>query len=957
MSDGDRWRIVLSELAERWFGPTGQEDENSRKGNSMQKRLGALAGLLVFAFLISSCATTKPAAATSAVTVQVDWPKFLARHDLVWESLPTHFDYGAFLGNGMLGATIYQDGPNRLRFEMGRSDVTEHRRDNARLPIGGLVLTTAGKIQGGTMRMDLWNAEVRGTVKTDQGEIGFRGFIHTREMALLLDLEPTDGEKEAKLAWEPAACQDHRNASRFKDPPNPPSLTEMVLYLPETAIQKQFAEGHPTEWVTSVPMPDGGEILVKGPNPLDGLPACIQPRFAGGEFATAWTETPQGEGRRIILSIADSFPDKTARYQAVAAVKKIAAADFPALLKSHRDWWQAFYPKSFVSIPDPRLESFYWIQWYKLASASRPDRVPVDLLGPWYRDTGWPRIWWNLNIQTLYLPVYTGNRLELGESFTNFLDQKRDNFFRNGKEIWKFDDCATVPHTTDYEGLRGDGSCAPDHYINPGDFTWALHNYYLHYRYSMDHTMVTDQQRHAFYPLLKGSINLYLKILKKGDDGKLHLPVLHSPEYGNDADNNYNLSLLRWGCQTLLELNQRYNFNDPQVPAWEQTLKDLVPYPTDANGLRIGATIPFTSSHRHWSHMLMVHPLHIMTDAQPENRELLNQSVLHWLTTDGARGINGWSRAGAASLYATLGDGENALKQIHGHMADKRFVRPNTMYIEGDPVIECSIVLNRSLQDMLLQSWGGVINPFAAIPAAWPEAIFHDLRAEGAFLVSARRQGGRTAWIRILSLAGEPCRVKPGMTGSLKLRINGKPMPLTLAADGTAILPLAKGDEAVLFTGDKLPDLVVSPLPADPAQINPFGGIRQPARLKPALSSGKAATASSTYSGTYAPAKAVDDDPATRWAGAAGSRSGWLEVDLGEARTVGKVELAELEFPSTEEFTIECQVNGAWQEVARGTTINGTKVLTFPPVQTRRVRVNLLKTKDDVPTLGEFRVH
>ncbi len=104
------------------------------------------------------------------------------------------------------------------------------------------------------------------------------------------------------------------------------------------------------------------------------------------------------------------------------------------------------------------------------------------------------------------------------------------------------------------------------------------------------------------------------------------------------------------------------------------------------------------------------------------------------------------------------------------------------------------------------------------------------------------------------------------------------------------------------------------------------------------------------------PAKAVDDDPATRWAGAAGTRSGWLEVDLGEARSVSKVELAELEFPSTQEFTIECQVNGAWQEVARGTTINGTKVLTFPPVQTRRVRVNLLKTLDDVPTLGEFRV-
>ena len=107
-----------------------------------------------------------------------------------------------------------------------------------------------------------------------------------------------------------------------------------------------------------------------------------------------------------------------------------------------------------------------------------------------------------------------------------------------------------MPHTTDREGLRGDGSCAPDQYINPGDFTWALHNYWLHYRHSMDHALVTNQSAHALYPLLKGSVNVYLSLLKKGEDGRLHLPVLHSPEYGNAADNNYNLALLRWACRT-----------------------------------------------------------------------------------------------------------------------------------------------------------------------------------------------------------------------------------------------------------------------------------------------------------------------------------------------------------------------------------------------------------------------
>jgi len=837
----------------------------------------------------------------------------MARHDLIWEALPDDFDYGAFLGNGMLGSMIYQDGPQRLRWEMGRSDVTEHRRDNARLPIGGLVLTTVGQIKESSLRMDLWNAEVRGTVHTDKGHISLRSFIHTHEMGMMIDLQCDEGEEAATFAWEARACVDHRNIKRFDDPPNPPHLSKEIK----------------------------------------GMPVCIQRRFAGGEYATAYKEISAGKARRIILSIADSFPERVAARQAADTVERIARTDFDILLSSHRNWWHGFYPKNMVSVPDPKLESFYWIQFYKLASASRPHLVPVDLLGPWYRKTGWPRIWWNLNIETLYLPVYTGNRLELGESFINFIDAKRNNFYRNAKDIWGFDGCATVSHTTCYEGLRGDGSAAPDKYVNPGDFTWALHNYYLHYRYSMDHSLVTDHSKHAFYPLLRDSINLYLKILEKGDDGKLHLPKLHSPEYGDDADNNYNLSLLRWGCQTLIDLNVKYDLKDPLVPTWKQTLGDLVPYPVDANGLRLGADISITKSHRHWSHILMVHPLHIMTGDQPENRELLEKSVLHWLTVDKHRGINGWSRAAAASLYATLGDGDNAIRQIHGHMADKRFVRPNTMYIEGSPVIECSIVLNRSLQDMLLQSWGGKINVFAAIPQEWDSAVFHDLRAEGAFLVSAKRKAGSTAWVRIKSLAGEPCRVQPNLDARASLLINGKRMDVKASSEGIYELPLDAGDEAVFYRGQTMPELIITPLPAAAEDVNPFGGVR---KLKPSLATGSTATASSMYSKTYAPSKAVDNDPTTRWAGAHGTRGGWLEVDLGQAKTISRVVIHELQFPSTQAFTVECDVNGTWREVADGTTIAGVKQLRFSPVTARRVRLKLLKTVDDVPTIGEFQV-
>jgi len=724
-------------------------------------------GLAVMVSLVMVLGAQPVAAASDKmVNDNIDWEQFLGRHDIVWEKLPERFDHGVWHGNGLLGAVIYREGKNRVRWELGRSDVTTHRRDNSRLLIGGMGLDTVGDIKGGTARLALWNAESSGVIETTKGTIRFRTFIHAVDLVTIVEIECSEGEKEAAFKWLPWPCVDTRNGTKFNDPPNPASS------------------------------------LIK-----DGdVHVCVQPRYAGGGFATAWKEVPVGPGkRRLYISLSDTFPDKGAAKQAAQSVSKAVGQKIETLRSSHRQWWHTYYPKSFVTVPDAQIEGFYWIQIHKLACATRQDRPVMDLLGPWFRKTGWPRIWWNLNIQTAYLSVYTANHLEIGESMTRMMDRNRTNFYRNAKDIYQVDNCATVSHTTCYEGLRGNGTCAPDKYINPGDFTWALHNYYLQYRYSMDHSMVTDQDKHAFYPLLRDSVNLYLHLMTKGEDGKWHLPSLHSPEYGQDSDNNYNLSLLRWACQTLLDLNQRYPLNDPLVPQWTDVLTNLVAYPIDEHGLRVGATLSANKSHRHWSHMLMMHPLRTMNWEQEEHRALMRKSVDFWLQTDGGRGLKAWSRAAAVSLYAGMGDGALALENLKKHHDDGRFVMPNGMYIEGAPVIECALIAGRSLQDMLLQSWGDKIRVFPALPEVWKETSFHDLRTEGAFLVSAQRSGGQTQWIRIKSLAGESCRIVHGMGKTPKVRAaTGKKLSFKDLGSGVIELPLSKGEEAFLFRG-KIP--------------------------------------------------------------------------------------------------------------------------------------------------------
>jgi hypothetical protein len=109
-------------------------------------RITATLILLMSVELLSISANEKP-----FVQLNVDWPKFMAQHDLIWDQLPEDYFAGAFVGNGLLGTILFKDdaASNTLRFEIGRTDVYDHRTkessayETSRLPIGQLLLTPA----------------------------------------------------------------------------------------------------------------------------------------------------------------------------------------------------------------------------------------------------------------------------------------------------------------------------------------------------------------------------------------------------------------------------------------------------------------------------------------------------------------------------------------------------------------------------------------------------------------------------------------------------------------------------------------------------------------------------------------------------------------------------------------------------------------------------------------------
>jgi hypothetical protein len=121
---------------------------------------------------------------------------------------------------------------------------------------------------------------------------------------------------------------------------------------------------------------------------------------------------------------------------------------------------------------------------------------------------------------------------------------------------------------------------------------------------------------------------------------------------------------------------------------------------------------------------------------------------------------------------------------------------------------------------MLLQSWGGKLRVFAGVPDSWQDVTIDKLRGEGAFLVSASRRNGKTQWVRIKSLAGEPCRVVTDITSPVTDRFSD----MSVAKDGTMELPLKKGDSVTIYPGGQArPELTVAGVEKQDGQSNYYG--------------------------------------------------------------------------------------------------------------------------------------
>ncbi len=775
------------------------------------------AGLVLIACAAFLTALPARADDTTEPVSKIDFKAFLGQHDMVWDRIPNRWEVAPYTGNGNVGFLFYQgedEAKNVISLHVGRHDYYDHRlpfegNENlwiyrGRLPLGHFKVESKGDIEKVDLRLDLWNAEMAGTVKTSEGSYAVRGLSHSLTDVIYFETEAKGGES-VQITWHPDE--------------------------PFSSVRQKLDAGGGPKGPTWEKMRNAPYEMPPPPvlSEAEGMNFCFQSLYQKrGETTTGWETSGKPDGKQVMLaSVHHSFPEANSmavvKENLLGARKQIAAGTF---FPDHEKWWHGYYPQSFLTINDAEKEAFYWIQMYKLGSTMRENGPILDLMGPWYHSTFWPMVWGDLNVQLQYWTPLTANRLSLGNSLTNNMDKYAANLAKNVPGRWK--DSAAIAACFPQDLLAGNHAKVPDM------LAWVLNNYWLQCQYAGDR----ERMRDGLFPLLRQTVNSYLNYLRdnpvKSDDGKIHIKNSWSPEYpdGRGQDINFTIALLRWSCQTLLAINAEHKLDDPLAAEWQNIVDNLVEFQIDENGLRIGKDIAFEKPHRHYSHLLAFYPLALITPEKEADAKMLRTTLDHWLDVSinsgikvGAMPVTGYTATGAASMYATLGDAEKAYHYLDFLIQHKN-VSPTTMYAEGNPVIESPLSFATSIHDMLLQSWGGTLRVFRGAPEKWADVAFHQLRGQGAFLVSAKKKGGVTRFVRVKSLAGSACVVQTDIPDP-KIYIDG-----TLATEAQVRIldqnryeiSLKKG-ETVTFTPIELEnaDLTIQPIPIAEPDRNFFG--------------------------------------------------------------------------------------------------------------------------------------
>jgi len=697
-------------------------------------------------------------------------------HDLVFESLADSWDEAIPLGNGMLGALVWKK-DNKLRISLDRADLWD-LRPMTNIDFSELTYDWVSRQwENNTYeivqeKLDIPYNDRPAPTKIPAGALEFN--VESLGETECVRLYVNDAICEVK--WENGTKLevfiDAAHESGWFRFTNLSSSVKPELYPPaynddETSGEKNIQS---ETNLTALGYNEGTVEINDNRITYDqegwgGFKYTIDLRWKTGkkELIGSW-------------SISSEFPGWEDSVSAGEKVNESFSRGFDKAFGEHCSWWDNYWDRSAINIPDTLLEKQWYLEMYKFGSAARSNTPPIPLQGVWTADNGRLPPWkgdfhHDLNTQLSYWPAYSSNHVDIEQGFIDWLWKYKPVFEKYTREYYG-SDALNVPGVTTLTGEPMGGWI--QYSLGPTVSAWLGHHFYLHWRYTMDKQFLADRA----YPWISAVAKHFDNIAIVGEDGKKKLPISSSPEiHDNSRDawfgqtTNFDLGLIRWTYSKAAELASEIG-KDEETQLWRARLDEWPDLAVDdSTGLMVAPGHLYEESHRHFSHLMSWHPLGLVDIGNGDSDSQLIQKTLDNLLEKGSDWWTGYSFSWLGNLQARALKGDKAAEALN--IFATAFCLPNSFHVNGDQsgkgysnftyrpfTLEGNFAFAAGLQEMLVQSHTGEIFIFPAIPGGWENVSFKKLRAEGAFLISAKMEGGEVSGVEIIAEAGGKCVMK-----------------------------------------------------------------------------------------------------------------------------------------------------------------------------------------------------
>ncbi len=253
----------------------------------------------------------------------------------------------------------------------------------------------------------------------------------------------------------------------------------------------------------------------------------------------------------------------------------------------HMEWWNTYWAKSSVTLPDDVLQKQYYNEMYKFGSVTRENSYPISLQAVWTADNGKMPPWkgdyhHDLNTQLSAWPTYAGNHLEEGYGYLHTLWNQREINKKYTKTYYGTNGL-NVPGVATVVGQPMGGWI--QYSLSPTVSAWLAQHFYLHWKYSADREFLKKRG----YPYIK-DVAIHLEELSEVKDGKRVLPLSSSPEIFNNSlrawfktYTNYDLALVNFAFMAAAEMADALGLKQ-EAEHWQSLRNELPPYELDADG-------------------------------------------------------------------------------------------------------------------------------------------------------------------------------------------------------------------------------------------------------------------------------------------------------------------------------------------------------------------------------------